>query len=73
MSRTAANNSFTREQWKPKLNDGGVTLISAGLDEMPGAYKNILDVMAAMADLVDIVGRFDPKVVKMSDDGTSED
>jgi tRNA-splicing ligase RtcB len=73
MSRKAANEKFTRAQWNPKLNDGGVTLISAGLDEMPGAYKNIHDVMAAMSDLVDVVGRFDPKIVKMSDDGTNED
>ncbi len=73
MSRKAANEKFTRAQWKPKLNGGGVTLISAGLDEMPGAYKNILDVMAAMTDLVEVVGQFDPKIVKMSDDGTNED
>jgi tRNA-splicing ligase RtcB (3'-phosphate/5'-hydroxy nucleic acid ligase) len=73
MSRKAANEKFTRAQWKPKLNSGGVTLISAGLDEMPGAYKNILEVMAAMTDLVEIVGQFDPKIVKMSDDGTNED
>jgi tRNA-splicing ligase RtcB (3'-phosphate/5'-hydroxy nucleic acid ligase) len=73
MSRKAANEKFTRAQWKPKLNDGGVTLISAGLDEMPGAYKNIHEVMAAMSDLVEVVGRFDPKIVKMSDDGTNED
>jgi len=29
--------------------------------------------MAEQADLVHIVARFDPKIVKMSDDGKSED
>jgi len=43
------------------------------VDEMPGAYKNIRDVMEAMTDLVEVVGQFDPKIVKMSDDGTNED
>jgi len=40
-------------------------LISAGLDEVPGVYKDIHTVMAAQSDLVEILGRFDPKLVKM--------
>lgn len=30
-------------------------------------YKNIFDVMAAQADLVEILARFDPKIVKMAE------
>ena len=40
-------------------------LLSAGLDEVPGVYKDIAQVMAAQTDLVDVLGRFDPKLVKM--------
>jgi tRNA-splicing ligase RtcB len=46
-----------------------VTLISAGLDEVPMVYKNIHEVMAAQHDLVTILGQFDPKLVKMAPHG----
>ena len=55
------------------LNDCGVTLIGAGLDEAPMAYKNIEQVMAAQSDLVDTIARFTPKMVRMADDGSRED
>jgi tRNA-splicing ligase RtcB len=44
-------------------------LISAGIDEVPMAYKNIETVMEAQSDLVEIIARFDPKLVKMSPAG----
>jgi hypothetical protein len=47
----------------------GVTLISAGLDEVPMVYKNIHEVMAAQSDLVEVIGQFDPKLVKMAPHG----
>ena len=34
----------------------GVNLISAGLDEVPGVYKDIHQVMAAQSDLVEVLG-----------------
>jgi len=46
-----------------------VTLISAGLDEVPMVYKNIREVMAAQHDLVKTAGQFDPKLVKMAPSG----
>lgn len=48
-------------------------LIGAGLDEAPGAYKDINKVMAAQTELVDVVARFEPKMVRMADDGSRED
>ena len=45
-------------------------MLSAGADEVPGVYKNIEDVMREQADLVEIVARFDPKIVKMCGDGS---
>jgi tRNA-splicing ligase RtcB len=40
-------------------------LISGGLDEAPQAYKDIEEVMRHQHQLVDIVGKFIPKIVKM--------
>lgn len=65
MSRTKALQSFTWSAVKNLLAERDVTLISAGLDEVPGVYKDIATVMAAQTDLVDVLGRFDPKLVKM--------
>jgi tRNA-splicing ligase RtcB len=66
MSRTAAKKNFTWSQAKKFLAEHDVVLLSAGLDEVPMGYKDINEVMAAQTDLVDIVARFDPKLVKMA-------
>ena len=55
------------------LKDHGVTLIGAGLDEAPMAYKDIHKVMEAQKELVDVVAKFTPKMVRMADDGSHED
>lgn len=65
MSRTKALQSFTWSAVKKQLAAAGVDLLSAGLDEVPGVYKDIAQVMAAQMDLVDVLGRFDPRIVKM--------
>ena len=69
MSRTQAKKSFRWSPVKKLLAERGVTLLSAGLDEVPGVYKDIETVMAAQADLVEVVARFDPKIVKMAPAG----
>jgi tRNA-splicing ligase RtcB len=65
MSRSKALQSFTWSATRKLLAQNGVDLISSGLDEVPGVYKDIHTVMAAQSDLVEILGRFDPKLVKM--------
>jgi tRNA-splicing ligase RtcB len=65
MSRTKALQSFTWSAVKKELAAAGVELLSAGLDEVPGVYKDIHAVMSAQTDLVDVLARFDPKLVKM--------
>jgi tRNA-splicing ligase RtcB len=65
MSRTKAMQSFTWSATRKLLAERGVELLSAGLDEVPGVYKDIHAVMAAQTDLVEVLGRFDPKLVKM--------
>lgn len=69
MSRTQARESFRWAQLKGFLADRGVSVLSAGIDEVPQAYKDIHDVMAAQADLVETLGRFEPRIVKMAPDG----
>ncbi|HEU6449368.1 MAG TPA: RtcB family protein [Verrucomicrobiae bacterium] len=69
MSRKAANEKFNWKDVNRFLKQQGVTLISAGLDEVPMAYKNIREVMAAQKDLVTVLGEFMPKLVKMAPSG----
>lgn len=73
MSRTQAIKTITQNEMQSILKDHGVTLIGAGLDEAPMAYKDINRVMAAQEDLVDVVAKFTPKMVRMADDGSRED
>jgi tRNA-splicing ligase RtcB len=65
MSRTAAKNSITTELLKATLQQHGVKLLGGGLDEAPQAYKDIEEVMRSQQQLVDVVGIFTPKIVKM--------
>jgi tRNA-splicing ligase RtcB len=69
MSRTRATQTFNWKEVNQFLRDRGVTLISAGLDEVPMVYKDIHTVMAAQSDLVEVLGQFDPKLVKMAPHG----
>ena len=73
MSRTQAIKNISKEEMRNELKQHGVTLIGAGLDEAPMAYKNIDTVMAAQKDLVDVIAKFSPKLVRMADDGSRED
>jgi tRNA-splicing ligase RtcB len=65
MSRTKALASITNKALKEILNANGVLLIGGGLDEAPHAYKDIHEVMKAQKNLVDVVGAFYPKIVRM--------
>ena len=50
MSRTAAKEKFRWSHVKPLLESAGVQLLSAGIDEVPGAYKDIHTVMSQQQD-----------------------
>lgn len=65
MSRTKAMQSITQNALKEELQKHGVKLLGGGLDEAPFAYKDINMVMQSQQELVDIVGKFTPKIVKM--------
>lgn len=70
MSRTQAREKFRIKAVANDLLKKGVRILSAGSDEVPGVYKDIHEVMAQQSDLVETVGRFDPRIVKMCDDGS---
>ncbi|MDP6721109.1 MAG: RtcB family protein [Pirellulaceae bacterium] len=70
MSRKKAKDKYNWNAVKKDLEKKGVYVLSAGADEVPGVYKNIEDVMREQVDLVEVIARFDPKIVKMCDDGS---
>lgn len=70
MSRRAAKSKYNFKAVRNDLEKKGVRVLSAGADEVPGVYKNIVEVMKHQQDLVDVVARFDPKIVKMCGDGS---
>jgi len=65
MSRQQAFRTFAWESVQESLRAEGVELISAGLDEAPGAYKDIRRVMADQSELVAVLAEFQPRLVKM--------
>jgi tRNA-splicing ligase RtcB len=69
MSRKKAEATFSWSDLREVLKRRNVELISAGLDEVPMAYKDIDEVMAAQSDLVEKVARFEPRLVKMAPSG----
>jgi tRNA-splicing ligase RtcB len=69
MSRTKARESFAWGNVRRDIERLNVRVLSAGIDEVPGAYKDIHAVMALQTDLVEVVARFDPRLVKMAPDG----
>jgi tRNA-splicing ligase RtcB len=65
MSRSKALSSITQQDMKEELQKFGVKLLGGGLDEAPFAYKDIETVMRSQKALVEVVGKFTPKIVKM--------
>ncbi len=67
MSRTAAFKNVNRDELHAELSDKKITLMGSDLDEAPMAYKNIHTVMAAQNDLVEVLAKFQPRIVRMAD------
>ena len=65
MSRTKALANITKPMLANTLAEHGVTLIGAGLDEAPMAYKDIETVLQSQTELVNVIGKFVPKIVQM--------
>jgi tRNA-splicing ligase RtcB len=65
MSRNQARKSLSEKKMKEYLHKKGVELIGGDLDEAPFAYKDIHEVMDSQKDLVEVLGEFHPKIVRM--------
>jgi len=68
MSRTRAKDTLTQQAVVAQLQRAGVEVIGSDLDEAPMAYKDIHQVMAHQQDLVEVLGSFMPKIVRMCGD-----
>ena len=68
MSRTQAKKTLDKDVVANHIHEAGVELIGSGLDEAPMAYKDIKQVMESQGDLVDIIGSFQPRIVRMCGD-----
>ena len=68
MSRKAALNSISKSERDTYLKGRGITLLGGGLDESPQAYKPIEAIIAAQRDLVEVLGKFTPRIVRMADE-----
>jgi tRNA-splicing ligase RtcB len=68
MSRKAAFNSISKAARDEYLRERGVTLLGGGMDESPQAYKDIETIIAAQDDLVEVIGKFTPRIVRMAEE-----
>jgi tRNA-splicing ligase RtcB len=68
MSRQKAKDTMTVSGMKKLLNNAGVTLVGGSVEENPTAYKDIEKVISAQRELVDIQGKFVPRVARMNKD-----
>jgi tRNA-splicing ligase RtcB len=68
MSRKEARENITGSAMKKMLADAGVTLIGGSLEENPSAYKNIETVIAAQQQLIEVQGKFYPRIVRMDNE-----
>lgn len=68
MSRQKAKNSITMSSLKKVLQSEKVTLIGGSPEEAPSAYKDIDLVMKSQTTIVNVEGKFYPRIVRMAKD-----
>lgn len=64
-SRSECKSRFTRSELNKHLADHQVSLIGGSIDESPMGYKNINHVMGNQQELVETIGVFKPRIVRM--------
>ena len=65
LSRRKAKMTLSKTEVRKLLKDHGVSVIGGGIDEAPMAYKDINKVMGNQTELVNVLGTFLPKLVRM--------
>ena len=68
MSRMKAKNSITMSSLKQTLQREKILLIGGSAEEAPDAYKDIELVMKSQTTLINIEGKFHPRIVRMAKD-----
>ena len=69
MSRAAAFRTLKHADMKKILKEQVISLIGGTLDESPEVYKDINKVIDGQRDLVDVLAKFEPKLVRMAAEG----
>ncbi|MCA9882565.1 MAG: RtcB family protein [Anaerolineae bacterium] len=65
MSRSQARKQITRNMIRAYLKERDVTLFGGDSDEAPHVYKPIDEIIAAQSDLISVVAKFTPRIVRM--------
>ncbi|MEH6306244.1 RtcB family protein [Olivibacter sp. CPCC 100613] len=65
LSRAQCKSQITKSEFSATLKSHDVELIGGAVDEAPMAYKDIRKVMQLQSELVQVLGTFFPKVVRM--------
>lgn len=68
LSRRQAKREFRGRDLRAEMRGRGVELIGGDLDEHPEVYKPIAEIMSLQEHLVDVIGVFHPKFVRMAHD-----
>ena len=71
-ARIVAPGKISPEMLRDWLAPLGVILRGGGLDEAPQAYKRVEAIIAAQTDLVDVIGTFAPRLVRMTGEKASD-
>ena len=66
MSRAEAMRSIEKGDMQYELKRHKIELIGGDIDESPMAYKDINTVMAAQTDMVEVLAKFKPRIVRMA-------
>jgi tRNA-splicing ligase RtcB (3'-phosphate/5'-hydroxy nucleic acid ligase) len=68
MSRRAAYESISKSVRDAYLRERSVQLLGGAIDESPQAYKDIESIIAAQRELVEVIGKFTPRIVRMAEE-----
>ncbi|MBN3035791.1 MAG: RtcB family protein [Bacteroidales bacterium] len=67
VSRSKAVKTISRKAMENMIRQAGIELIGGHVDECPVVYKDIDQVMAFQKNLVEVLARFTPRIVRMAD------
>ena len=66
LSRKAAKQAVSKKEMQQYLSKQNVTLIGGNTDEAPWVYKKNKKIMEYQKDLVEVVAKFTPRIVRMA-------